>query len=302
MNFSRFFSKASLILIASTSLLLAFANAVAAQNSLDSPQLINQRQTLIQINGDNKEHFLSFTGKGSVSITFDIKATSDNAGVYADFLNRTGKSVLPTEVIQAQNSGTDRTVKTISLGNKTFQTVILKLKSIAYGSRGSYPGELKITVDGDIKGLQENKIDKENMPSGNFDIESVIELDSAGRSLDSPKLLSTKYALLNFRGNNEEQFLNFNGQGDVEIIYDVKAKGTNAGAYIVLLDENGNELSAQEEVQAINKGTKRLTQKVELGEKKSVIIKIVSIKYGSSPSYPGTLKISINRGFIKVSE
>lgn len=301
MNFSRFFSKASLVLLALTAL-LTFSTVIAAQNSLNNPQLIDRRQTLIQFNGDNKEQFLAFTGRGSVSVTFDVKANSDNAGVYVDFLSKNGKSLSPTEVVQAQNSGTDRTVKTISLNNKTFQTVILKLKSIAYGSRGSYPGELKITLSGDVKGLQENKIDKEDMPSGSSDIESVTELDSAGRSIDNPKLLSTKYTLLNFRGNDEEQFLSFTGQGDVEIIYDVKAKGTNAGAYIILLDENGDELTRQEEVQAINKGTKRLTQRVQLNERKIVIIKIVSIKYGSNLSYPGTLKITLNKGFVKDSE
>lgn len=301
MNFSRFFSKTNSSLIISTALLLVFSTVITAQNSLNSPQPINRRETLVQFKGDNKEQFLSFAGRGSVSITFDVKANSDNAGVYVDFLNNRGKSLLPEEVVQAENRGTDRAVKTISLG-KNFQTVVLKLKSIAYGSRNSYPGDLKITLGGDIDGLEEKNVGLGNSSANDTDFESVVELNSAGKSIDNPKILFTRYTVLNFQGNDEEQFLGFNGQGKVEITYDVKAKGTNAGAYITLIDENGDELAAQEEVQAVNKGTKRTTQRIELDERKLIIIKVVSIKYGSNPSYPGTLKITLNQGFVKDSQ
>ncbi len=236
-----------------------------------------------------------------MSITFDVKANSDNAGVYVDFLNNKGKSLSLMEVVQAQNRGTERVVKTFSLG-KNFQTVVLKLKSIAYGSRGSYPGDLKITLDGDIDGLREKNVERENPSSNDADFESVIELNSGGTSIDEPKLLSARQTVLNFKGNDEEQFFGFTGQGKIKITYDVKARGTNAGAYITLIDENGGELAGQEVVQAVNKGTFRITQSVDLGEKKLVIIKVVSIKYGSNSSYPGTLKITLNQGFVKDSE
>lgn len=309
MNFSILFSRTSISLINWMALFLVTSAVVTAQSSLNNPQLINKKQTLVRFNGDNKEQFLSFVGRGSVSVTLDVKATTDNAGVYVDFLNNRGNPLLPVEVVQAVNRGTDRVVKTISLERKRFQTVVLKLKSIAYGSRSSYPGELKITLNGNIEGLngdadglRENSAGGRNSSPDDVDFESLIELNAAGRSINSPKFLNTRHTILNFRGNDEEQFLGFTGQGEVEITYDVKAKGTNAGAYITLIDENGDELAGQEVVQSVNKGTSRITQSVELGERKLVIIKIVSIRYGSNSSYPGTLKITLNRGFVRNSE
>ncbi len=302
MNFSRVLLKTKVSLIISTALLFVTSTVVTAQNSLNNPQTINQRQTLVRFSGDNKEQFLSFAGRGSVSVTFDVKANSDNAGVYVDFLNNSGKSLSLMEVVQAENRGTNRVVKKISLDNKKFQTVVLKLKSIAYGSRGSYPGDLKITLDGDIDGLREKNVEPKNPSSIDADFESVIELNSGGTSIDEPKLLSARQTVLNFKGNDEEQFFGFTGQGEIKITYDVKARGTNAGTYITLMDENGGELAGQEVVQAVNKGTFRITQNVDLGEKKLIIIKVVSIKYGSNPGYPGTLKITLNQGFVKSSD
>lgn len=266
-----------------------------AQNELRNPQRLWEFQTGITFNGDNRESYYSFVGKGDLTITLDVKALSDNAGVYVDFLNAKGKNLSQMEVVQAQNRGTDRMVKNLSLGNK-FQTVILKIKSIAYGSKASYPGNLKISLDGEFDGM---------LPSGgissteDIDFEKTINLDWTGKSIDSPRMLASRYSVLNFRADNREEFLAFYGQGKIEITYDVKANSSTASTYLTLFDQKGDELSSQEVAQAMNKGTSRITQSVELNKRQLVIIKVVSIAYGSSSSYPGTLKITLNRGFAR---
>lgn len=265
-----------------------------AQNDFRNPQRLWEYQTEITFNGDNRESYYSFVGKGNITVTLDVKALSGNAGVYVDFLNAKGKKLSEMEVVQAQNRGTDRMVKDLSLDNK-FQTIILKIKSIAYGSQASYPGNLKISLDGEFDGIR---------PSGgissteNIDIEKTIDLDWTGKSIDSPRILTTRYSVLNFRGDNREEFLGFYGQGKIEITYDVKANNSNAGTYLTLLDQKGDDLSSQEVAQAMSKGTSRITQNIELNKRQLVIIKIVSIAYGSNNSYPGTLKITLNRGFV----
>ncbi|MBX7175012.1 MAG: hypothetical protein K1X72_28805 [Pyrinomonadaceae bacterium] len=264
-----------------------------AQNSLNSPQRLSEYQTAITFNGDNRESYYSFVGKGDVTVTLDVKALSGNAGVYVDFLNAKGKKLSEMEVVQAQNRGTDRIVKDLSLGNK-FQTIILKVKSIAYGSQASYPGNLKISLDGEFDGMRSSG---GTSSTEDIDFEKTINLDWTGNSIDNPRMLTTRYSVLNFRGDNKEEFLAFYGQEKIEITYDVKANNSNAGTYLTLLDKNGDNLSSQGVAQAMSKGTSRITQSIELNKRQLVIIKIVSIAYGSNSSYPGTLKITLNRGF-----
>lgn len=289
MEFSNIKTFAIMLVLAITTL------SANAQNELRNPQRLWEFQTGITFNGDNRESYYSFVGKGDLTITLDVKALSDNAGVYVDFLNAKGKNLSQMEVVQAQNRGTDRMVKNLSLGNK-FQTVILKIKSIAYGSRASYPGNLKISLDGEFDGM---------LPSGgissteDIDFEKTINLDWTGKSIDSPRMLASRYSVLNFRADNREEFLAFYGQGKIEITYDVKANSSTASTYLTLFDQKGDELSSQEVAQAMNKGTSRITQSVELNKRQLVIIKVVSIAYGSSSSYPGTLKITLNRGFAR---
>lgn len=272
------------------------AVSAIAQSTINYPQAVFQYQTTIPFKGDNSETFYSFVGKGNVSITLDLKANSDNAGVYVDFLNPKGRSLTPQEVVQATNNGTDRVVKNLSLGRK-YQTVIIKLKSIAYGSRNSYPGSLKIGLNGDFNGLERSYDDSVGSASQDIDFDTTTDLDWFGKSIGSPRMINTRYSNLNFKGDNKEQFVAFYGQGNVEITYDLKANATNAGVNIILLDKNSEELSPQKLAQATNYGTDRVTQSIELDKRQLVIIKIVSIAYGSNASYKGNLKISLNQGF-----
>ncbi len=289
MIFSRLNTISTLLFFA---ILAVSANA---QNNINYPQALFQYQTNVPFSGDNSERYYSFVAKGNVSITFDLKAYSDNAGVYIDFINSKGKSLAEVELSQAVNRGSDRIVKNLSLGKK-FQTVILKVKSLSFGSRASYPGNLKVSLNGYFAGFQSDN----NWGSSSFneiDFESETQLNWVGREIDSPRMLNTRYSVLNFRGDNKEQYVAFYGQGKIEITYDVKANGTNAGVYLNLLDENGEEIAPQEVAQGVNGGTNRVTQSIQLNGRQLVIIKIVSISYGSNGSYPGRLKITLNSGF-----
>jgi major membrane immunogen (membrane-anchored lipoprotein) len=220
-----------------------------------------------------------------------------------NFLNNQGKDIVGSELIQAINRGTDRIVKIIPLG-RNYQTVILKLKSLSYGSSLSSAGTLKITINGNVKNLAEanaNAGDYKSDDEANFD--SFVESNKEENTLDNPRILRAQSTTMDFEGRGEEYFLGFYGRGTVEITYDVKAKGGNAGVHIALLDKNGKAIGAQGVVQAINKGTDRLTQSVELNRPQLVIIKVVGARYGSSSGfYPGTLKITFNSGFVSGSK
>ena len=294
--------------------LLTGLSAVAqTQNSLSRPQPLGHRQTTIPFDGDNSEHFYSFTGKGEISITLDIKAGSYNSGVTVNFLNSYGKDIASSVLIQAINAGTDRIVKTIPLG-RNYQTVILKLKSISYGSSLSSAGTLKITINGNVKDTPQSSGNVKDMPQSNSNDRDNRSEDKASsdisagpneeeNTLDNPTILHAQSTTMEFEGRNEEYFLGFYGRGKVEITYDVKAKGGNAGVYITLLDKSGRTLAGQEVVQAINKGTSRFTQSVELNKPQPIIIKVVGTGYGSNSSFnPGTLRITFNSGLVSDSK
>lgn len=293
-RFSMVFANLAILL----AVLAGLSTIAEAQNSLSRPQPINQRQTTIPFEGDNSERFYSFTGAGEISITLDIKAGAYNSGVTVNFVNSQGKDIAPSVLIQAINSGTDRIVKTIPLG-RNYQTVILKLKSISYSTSLSSAGTLKITINGNIKNLT-----KEGANAGDYksdyeaNSDSFVESDEEENTLDNPRMLRAQSTVMDFEGRNEEYFLGFYGRGKVEITYDVKAKGGNAGVFVSLLDKNGRILGGQEVIQALNKGTARFTQSVELNKPQPVIIKVVGAGYGGGSSFnPGTLKITFNSGF-----
>lgn len=303
MRFTTTFSTLIINLAISLAFLTGLSVVAEAQSNRSRPQPINQRQTTIPFEGDNSEQFYSFTGMGEISITLDIKAGAYNSGVTVNFLNSQGKEITPSVLIQAINSGTDRIVKTISLG-RNYQTVILKLKSISYSDSLSSAGTLKITINGNVKNLTEagaNAGDYKSNDEANSD--SFVESDEEENTLDNPRMLRAQSTTMDFEGRNEEYFLGFFGRGKVEIRYDVKAKGGNAGVFITLLDKNGRTLAGQDVVQATNKGTARFTQSVELNKPQPVIIKVVGTGYGGGSSFNlGTLKITFNSGFVDNSE
>lgn len=117
----------------------------------------------------------------------------------------------------------------------------------------------------------------------------------ANSSFDNPKKIRSQSFVLQFRGNNTEEFLAFEGQPQVNISFEVKAKGTNAGVNISFLDKNGNELSSPILIQAINAGTASTSASLSLATKQTVIMKIFSIAYGRE-TYPGTLKVTFKSG------
>jgi hypothetical protein len=278
--------------------LSAMTTAVNGQNSLSSPAPLVKNQTTVSFNGDNTERFYSFTRKGNVFLTFDVNAQSDNGGVYIDFLNTRGRSLAPQEVVQGVNSGTERVVKKLQL-DKKYQTVVLKVKSISYGSRASYPGSLKITFGSGYAHMPDRVEASGGFSRGEADFETTTDIDWVGSNIDTPRMLNTRYSLMDIRGDNREQFIAFYAEGIVNITYDIKAKGINSGANIFLLDRQGEELTEVALAQAVNKGTGRATQTVTLSRRQQVIIKVVSISYGNNPSYQGALKITLNSGYSK---
>lgn len=115
-------------------------------SEIDNPRFLNTRYSVFNFKGDDQENFLAFYAKGKVKITYDVKANGSNAGVYIDLIDRDGDTVAMQEVIQAINGGTDRVTQTFEVNGR--QLVIMKIKSIAYGSNpGSYSGKLNIKLN-----------------------------------------------------------------------------------------------------------------------------------------------------------
>lgn len=70
--------------------------------------------------------------------------------------------------------------------------------------------------------------------------------------------------------------------GKWQFTFDVKASGTNAGAYFDVFDANGRALLSNVLVQGIDSGSDRLIKTFQLGKLQTILIRVKGIRYGDS--------------------
>ena len=92
-------------------------------------------------------HSLTITGPGKVTLTFNVKASSTNAGANFDLLDGNGKPILSDVLLQGVDSGSERVSKTVNFIKS--QIVTLRVKGIRYGSSGGH-GAYSVQFDGPV--------------------------------------------------------------------------------------------------------------------------------------------------------
>lgn len=95
-------------------------------------------------------------------------------------------------------------------------------------------------------------------------------------------------------GTEDEYFYKFEARpGKLTVTLEVEADQTNAGAYLDLFGSGNRPIVSNMLVQAMNGGSDRASQSVNLAKAQAVVIRIKGIKYGSSGGYTGTYKIRL---------
>lgn len=99
---------------------------------------------------------------------------------------------------------------------------------------------------------------------------------------DNPTPLDSTELRGDLDGTGTEYFYSFvAGPGELTLTFDIKASGTNAGANFDLFDKNSRPILANILVQAIDRGSERVVEKVQLGTRQTVLLRIKGIDYGS---------------------
>lgn len=100
---------------------------------------------------------------------------------------------------------------------------------------------------------------------------------------DNPTLLKSKVISDRLDGSDDEYFYRFSaGPGKLTVTFDVKANGTNAGAYLDLFDGNSNPILENVLAQGVDSGSERIVKSVQLNKRRNIIMRIKGIRYGDS--------------------
>jgi hypothetical protein len=102
-----------------------------------------------ELDGTDRQlsHTLSITGPGKVTLTFEVKASSTNAGAYFDLLDGNSRPILSDVLVQGVDSGSERVSKSVNFAKP--QSVTISVKGISYGSSGGH-GVYSVQFDGPI--------------------------------------------------------------------------------------------------------------------------------------------------------
>jgi hypothetical protein len=92
-------------------------------------------------------HTLSITGPGKVTLTFNVKASGQNAGANFELLDSKGRILLDV-LVQSLDEGSERMSRSVSFAKS--QIVTLRVKGISYGNSGGQ-GVYSVQFAGPIK-------------------------------------------------------------------------------------------------------------------------------------------------------
>jgi hypothetical protein len=241
-------------------LFASIGSLVAQERSQDrdNPTLIDGKGIEDKLDGSGDEYFYQFTmGKGKLSILFKVTASSTSAGATLDLFDAdSSRPILSNVLVQGVDGGSDQTTKSVQLDQQR-NVIIMRIKGIRYGDSGG-TGTYVVGIEGPAASPQVEKAAGPAVPLPRFD----GELDG------TDNLLSHAFSV--------------KGPGKVTLKFDVKASGTNAGAYFELVDGNGREILSNVLVQAIDNGSERISKSVNFGKPQVVILRIKGIRYGSS--------------------
>jgi hypothetical protein len=240
-------------------LLASFNHAFAQERSQDrdNPTLFDGKGITDKLDGSGDEYFYQFTvGQGKLSIVFKVTASGQNAGATLDLYEASSsRPILSNVLAQGLNGGTEKVSKEISLEQKR-NVILMRIKGMHYGDNGG-TGTYVVSIEGNAP-PPEVKKPLEAIPTQRFDGE-LDGTDSAQTHAFSVK-----------------------GPGKVTLNFDVKASGTNVGAYFSVLDSKGKPMLSDVLLQAIDSGSERITKTIHFVKEQVFTIQVKGIRYGSS--------------------
>lgn len=109
-----------------------------------------------------------------------------------------------------------------------------------------------------------------------------VSADLKSTDRDNPVALKSRVLRDDLDGSDDEYFYKFSaGPGKVTITFEVKAHGTNAGAYLDLYDADSEPLLSNILAQGVDRGSERVVESVQLAKRQTIIMRIKGIRYGS---------------------
>ena len=103
----------------------------------------------------------------------------------------------------------------------------------------------------------------------------------------NPTPLKSKEVSDQLDGSEDEYFYQFSaGPGKLTITFEVKASGTNAGAYLDLFDAKSRPILSNVMAQGIDGSSERVVESAQISQRQTMTLRIKGIKYGSSGGQP----------------
>lgn len=249
----------SLGLVIAMVLLAAINSAFAQERSQDrdSPTVFDSKEIIDKLDGSGDEYFYQFAvGQGKLSVVFKVTASGQNAGATLDLYDASSsRPILSNVLAQGLNGGTEKVIKEVALEQKR-NVILMRIKGMRYGDNDG-TGTYVVSLEGNAA-PPEVKKPIGAIPSRRFD----GELDGTDSAQTHP--------------------VSVRGPGKVTLKFDVKASGTNVGAYFSVLDSNGKPVLSDVLLQAIDSGSERITKTINFAKDQVFTIQVKGIRYGSS--------------------
>ena len=100
---------------------------------------------------------------------------------------------------------------------------------------------------------------------------------------DNPTLLNSNKIDDDLDGSDSEYYYRFTvGPGKLNVTFEVKASGTNAGAMLDLFDAKSRPILSDVLAQGVDGGSERLVKTIQFRGKQDILIRVKGVKYGDS--------------------
>lgn len=111
---------------------------------------------------------------------------------------------------------------------------------------------------------------------------------------DNPTPLKSKEVSDQLDGSEDEYFYQFTaGPGKLTVTFEVKAAGTNAGAYLDLFNAKSRPILSNVLAQGVDGSSERVVETAQISQRQTMTLRIKGIKYGSSGGQ-GTYKVLLD--------
>ena len=273
---ARFFARCMVI---GTMLLFASSSPAFGQRSQDrdNPTPLSSNELSDDLDGSNDEYFYQFSaGPGKLTVTLEVKANDTNAGATLDLFGPNSRPILSNVLVQGVDGGSEQVVRSAQLGKR--QNIIMRIKGIRYGSSGG-TGIYKVLLGGAVSFNQGDMPDGAAAPTGTNRLTGDLDGTDSTRS----------------------HTLSITGPGKVTLTFDVKASGTNAGAYFDVLDGNSRPILSNVLVQGVDSGSERVSRSVNFAKRQTVTLRVKGIRYGDSGGQ-GVYSVQINGPVAQVKQ